>query len=399
MKFFHISDLHIGKTLYHYNLREEQQDVLQQIIHLAEQEHPDAILIAGDVYDKSVPSAEAVRICDEFLTGLTDIRPSIPVLMISGNHDSAERLDFASSILDKHQVYIAGIPPRTKEEYLKKVTLEDAYGPVDFFLMPFIKPGYVRNVLDGEVESYDQAVAGMIRRESEAGRLIAERRNVILSHQFYISGSTEPERCDSEIETVGNIDSVDTTALEPFDYAALGHIHRGQRAGRESLRYCGTPYPYSVSEGDQEKSVTCVTLGEKGTEPEITFLPLKPLRKVRAVSGYLEEVLKQGRDEVENAADDYVSITLTDEIEAYQPREQLEDIYHRILEIRIENSRTRAIYDLEEQTEDFGKMDPYDIFTQFFKEMNQREADLGEEQLMRQAVDYAQEAEQKGEKR
>ena len=243
MKLFHLSDLHIGKQLHHYNLAAEQRKTLAQIVALAKSEHPDAILIAGDIYDTPVPSAEAVSVFDAFLSALCEIEPQIAVMIIAGNHDSARRIDFASSILAKHEVYITGLPPMQEGETIRRVTLADGYGEVDFYLLPFVKPGYVRKLFDEEIKGYDMAVRRLIEREE----IDPARRCVILSHQFYTAGGKEPATCDSEIHYVGGVENVDAGVLAPFDYAALGHIHRAQHIGAEKYRYCGAPFPYSIS--------------------------------------------------------------------------------------------------------------------------------------------------------
>lgn len=226
MKFFHLSDLHIGKQLHHYNLREDQEHILAEVLSYAASIHPDAIVIAGDIYDKSVPSAEAVSLFDEFLTALAKIEPVIPVLIISGNHDSAQRLDYASRLLGSHQIYIAGQAPEEEEDGLKKITLTDAFGEVDFWLLPFLKPGYVRKIFGGEVpESYTAAVQGILERE----KIDFSRRNVLVSHQFYTGKGQTPTTCESEVLSVGGIDNVDISVVQEFDYVALGHLHGAQR--------------------------------------------------------------------------------------------------------------------------------------------------------------------------
>lgn len=377
MKFFHLSDLHIGKQLHHYNMNAEQRHILCQIVEAAKEERPDAVLIAGDIYDVPVPSAEAVSIFDEFLSALNAITPAIPVLLIAGNHDSAKRIDFASSILAKHQVYIAGMPPVKKEEHIKKVTLTDEWGEVDFYLLPFVKPGYVRGLFEEEIKTYDMAVRKVIERE----KIDTSRRNVLLSHQFYTALGEEPKTCDSEIRMVGGIENVDTVVLENFDYAALGHIHRGQKIGCAKNRYCGTPLSYSVSEAGDEKSITVVELGEKGSQPQILTLPLKPLRRVRKLVGELDTILAETTEEMRH---DFVSITLTDEVEAYQPKERLEANFDHILEIRIDNARTRKLLEFSE--EKLEELNPYAAFCTFFKDMNGREMTEAEEALLKEVL-------------
>ena len=363
MRFFHLSDLHIGKHLHHYNLKEDQRHILSEIVSYTKKLKPDAIVIAGDVYDKSVPSAEAVTVFDDFLTDLSQIKPEVPVLIISGNHDSPERISYASGILKKNQIYMAGIAPRTKEDYLKKVTFEDEYGEVQFYLLPFMKPSHVRNLFEEVPETYTDAVKGVLERE----KIDYKKRNVLFSHQFYTSGGEKPETCDSEIISVGGIDNVDISAVENFDYVALGHIHGAQTVGKKYIRYCGTPLKYSVSESGHEKSLTVVTLKEKGMEPEIEKFPLHPLYDVRKKTGEFADILQEASLANEQ---DYVSITLTDEIEPYRPKEQLENVYARILEIRIDNTRTRnKLLDLdEEEISD----DPFAAFAGFFEEMQGR---------------------------
>lgn len=373
MRFFHLSDLHIGKQLYHYNLCEEQRQIFEQMIALAKEEKPDAILITGDIYDSAVPSAEAVSVFDFFLREISKIEPQIAILVIAGNHDSAKRIDFASDILAKSRLYIAGMPPVKEDEFIKRVTLTDEFGEVDFYLLPFVKPAYVRGIFGEEVTGYDKAVRMLLERENYR----KDKRAVLLSHQFYTAGSTEPEMSDSEIHLVGGIENVDISVLQPFDYAALGHIHRPQKIGRESVRYCGTPLAYSVSEAGDQKSVTLVTLKEKGEKPEITTLPLQPAHRIRKLTGTIEEVLKQTE-----YRDDYVSITLTDEIEAFRPKEQLEEVFSRILEIRIDNSRTRKLLDME--PEEVQLENPFEVFQNFFEERNGRKMTEAESNLMKE---------------
>lgn len=363
MRFFHLSDLHIGKQFHYYNLKEDQEYILNQIVEAVKEYGPDALVIAGDIYDKSVPSAEAVGLLNQFLTSLSEIKPVIPVMMIAGNHDSAQRLDYAKEILDKQQIYIEGLPPRTAEQYIKKVGMEDAYGKINFYLLPFVKPGYIRNVFpDKEVNSYNEAVRMLIERE-EINR---EERNVIISHQFYTSGGIEPVRSESETVNVGGLDNVDISALEIFDYAALGHIHHGQKIGDACFRYCGTPLKYSVSEENSQKSISLVELNEKNTPVLIENIRLNPKRDVKRLRGNLEEVLQQ-----QEYQEDYVSVTVTDEVEPYRMRERLEEQFPYLLEVRVDNTRTKN--SLSAQEDDIDISSPLDTFAGFFKEMQGRE--------------------------
>ena len=383
MKFFYLSDLHIGKQLHRYNLKEDQQVILKEVITYAKELRPDAIVIAGDIYDKSVPSAEAVNVFDEFLTDLSEITPEIPILIISGNHDSPDRLKYASEILKRHHIYLAGNVPERPEEHIEKVTLHDAYGEVDFYLLPFMKPAYVKNIfVDGTPETYSDAVKEIIKREKIDYK---DKRNVLVSHQFYVGEKAEsPETCDSEVFSVGGIDNVDIGSVKEFDYVALGHLHGAQCIGKPEIRYCGTLLKYSVSESTQNKSLTVVTLKAKGEKPEIENYPLHPLRDVRKKKGTLDEIIKEAQ---ETEKDDYISITLTDEIDPYKPKEQLERIFSHILEIRVDNQRTRT--KLKEMDEELVMKDPFTSFAEFYKEMQGREMNGEEETIMKEIFDKA----------
>ena len=372
MRFFHLSDLHIGKQFHYYNLKEDQEYMLKQVVEKAKEYKPDAVVIAGDIYDKSVPSAEAVSIFNQFLTELSEIEPAIPIMVIAGNHDSPQRLDYAREILDRQKIYIAGLPPRKPEEYMKKVTLKDSYGEVHFYLLPFVKPGYVRNVFpEDAVDSYDDAVKMLIFREN----VNTAERNVIVSHQFYTSNGKEPVRSESETVNVGGLDNIDVSALDVFDYAALGHIHRGQKSGNEKNRYCGTLLKYSVSEEKDEKQLCMVELKEKGSEVTIQKIPLYPLRDVKRLRGKLEQILIE-----QDSKKDYVSVTITDEIEPYRMREQLEAYFPYLLEIRIDNTRTKTSFHGEEP--DVSVKNPLDTFAEFFAEMQGRELTEPERKLL-----------------
>lgn len=360
MKIFHVSDLHIGKILNGYSLQENQQAVLDEIVKAAESECPDVILICGDIYDRSAPSGDAFTMFDGFLNQLANVRPSIPVLVIAGNHDSPERLAYASSFLERHRIYLSVFPPKNEEEHLKKITLEDEYGPVDFYLMPFLKPGYVRGVSEEEITDYESAVRVLLERE----KIDYSKRNVILSHQFYVGEGGDTQTCDSEQAVImaGGLDKVSAGLLKNFDYGALGHIHGRQQAGFPWIRYSGTPYKYSVSEEKHEKSITVVELGTKGQEAKISFFPLKGVQDVRRIKGKLEEVLAMAS---EGVCHDFVSITLCDEDENFHVRERLEERYDHILEIRVDNRRTRE--KLEDEIEEVKDLNPEDAFEMFYE--------------------------------
>lgn len=383
MKFFHLSDLHIGKQLFQYSLYKEQEHLLKLIVNQVQERRPDVILIAGDIYDKSVPSAEAVQIFDAFLTELANIEPSVPVLIIAGNHDSAKRLDYASGILKREHIHIVGTPPMSETDYVTKVSLSDMYGPVNFYLLPFMKPGHVRSIFP-DVESYDDAVCRLLKRE----QIDTMQRNVLLTHQFYVNGGENPARSDSEMITVGTIDSVDVSAVGMFDYVAMGHIHRMQSVKEPKFAYSGTLFPYSVSEALQEKGFYEVELGEKGQEPMITRISIKGLRTVVKLTGMLAEIVEMAHEH----SDDYVSIVLTDEKIPFEAKELLESYYSHILEIRFDNRDTRAL--MQEFEEDVDTTDPLQIFEGFFRELHQRDLNAQEHDAVKRAVNIAMELEE-----
>ncbi len=380
MKLFHISDLHIGKQLHYYNLKDLQTEILCQIVKMAKEHRPDVILIAGDIYDKSVPSGEAYEIFDEFLNRLADINPSIPVLIIAGNHDSAMRLKFASSFLEKNNIHISVLPPQSGEEYLKKITLHDQYGNVNFYMLPFTKPAYVRNLFeDGTAEDYNSAVRAVIERE----KIDTAERNVLIAHQFFVSNTTEPEKCDSELAyiSVGGIDSVDIDCIRIFDYVALGHIHGPQCIGENYIRYSGTPLKYSVSEERHQKGITVVTLEEKNTSLKYDHIPLCASRDVRSITGTLEQVIAAASGKNRS---DYVSITLTNEESLYRPKDQLEEHYDNILEVKLENKRTQSRLENVENTEEI--LYPIDAFRDFYQIINNQPVSSVEEELMSEII-------------
>lgn len=377
MKFFHLSDLHIGKQLHLYSLKEEQRVVLNEIIQYAEKEKPQAIVIAGDVYDKSVPSAEAVAVFDEFIRGLSEL--SVKILVISGNHDSPERLEFAGSLLEKQGLYIAGLPPVKETDRIKKVVVCDEEGEVCFWLLPFLKPSYVRGLFpEKESLSYTEAVKMLLEREE----MNLSVRNVLVTHQFFTASGKEPLRSDSETVYVGGAGNVDVSAVQSFDYVAMGHIHKAQAVGEERFRYCGTPLKYSAGESKDIKSLTVVTLGKKGEDVNIEELPLRPMRDVQQLKGRFEELIKLGTE-------DYVSLTLTDEKMPYQPREQLEKVFPNILELKVENTRTKR--EISGFLKEAEQAEPCALFSNFYEEIHGIPMTEEEKKLVREILEKVQE--------
>ena len=374
VRFFHLSDLHIGLRLYHYDLKAEQKDMLAQVISAAREYRPEGVAIAGDIYDKSVPSAEAVELFSDFITELSLAVPDSQIMVISGNHDSGERLDCFRHILKRQHVHMAGLPPRTPEEYLEKITMEDAYGRVNFYLLPFVRPSMARGVWrsglqqDTEPLSYHETIRRLIAREAVDER----ERNVLVSHQFYLPAGRPPEeveRADSEIRTVGNIDQVGTEVLSPFDYCALGHIHKPMKAGSGRFRYSGTPLTYSVSEIGQEKGFLMVELKEKGEAPLVTRIPVTPLHQVIKVEGSPAQVLSRG-------CDDYVLAVLTETAEGdmIDLADRMKLAFPRLLEI-VSKARYEAEY-REESEEGWKLPDPVEMFRELFPDMDEEEKEI-----------------------
>ena len=386
MRFFHLSDLHIGLKLMNRDLREDQEYIVRQIIRLAEEKNPDAVVIAGDIYDKAVPSAEAVEVFDRFIDGLTAALPGASVMLISGNHDSGPRLNCFRNVLSRQNVHMIGMPPQAEDEYIEKIVLQDRYGEVNFYLLPFVRPSMVKQIVgtdgNGNNLSYNETVHRLIQREE----IDVFQRNVLVSHQFYLpvgEKAEDVERMDSEIRTVGNIDEVSADILDWFDYAALGHIHKPMKVRGDYRRYCGTPLACSVSEAGQEKGVILVELGEKGVV-KTEVLPLRPLRQVRVIRGSLEEVLAQ-------ACGDYVTVILTDrtEISAPDMQDRLRNAFPCLLEIRREGSR-KADYRGEILPE--TAQNPYELCCAFLRSVDAwRDVDEEGKELLRQVINAVQE--------
>ncbi len=353
MKLIHLSDLHLGKRVNDFPMLEDQAYILDRVLEIAGEERPDAVLIAGDVYDKTVPSAEAVALLDDFLVKLAD--RSLPVLLISGNHDSPERLAFANRLMEGRGVYIAPV----YHGEVSPVTLEDDRGPVDFWLLPFLKPAHIRRFFPEEgVESFTDAMACAIRHMP----LDPARRNVLVTHQF-VTGAA---RCESEELSVGGADNVDASVFAPFDYVALGHIHGPQNVGGERIRYCGTPLKYSFSEAGHQKSVTIVELGEKGSL-EVRAVPLLPQRDMVELRGSFAQ-LKSPEFYGQVDRDAYVRVILTDENDIYDAMGQLRPVYPNLMALDYDNLRTRSGAVVLEEAD--VKRDPLELFADFYQQQN-----------------------------
>ena len=360
MKFFHISDLHLGKRLNDFSLIEDQRYALTEIACMAAfEEKPDAVVIAGDIYDKSVPTAEAVTLFDEFLNQLYS--NNINVIIISGNHDSAERVSFGASLMNSSGVYIA--PPYSTEPYQYTVDLEDEFGTVHFHLLPFIKPVNVRQAHpELEISSYNDAIKVAV----EDMEINETERNILVTHQF-VTGSV---RCDSEAVSVGGTDNVDAEIFDQFDYVALGHIHNPQSISRESVRYCGSPLKYSFSEANVTKSITIVEVGEKGKNCiNIRTADLSPLHDLKEIKGSYDELTLKSFYIGTSYMTDYMHITLTDEEDVPDAISKLRPIYKNIMKLDYDNTRTRTGFSVitNETSEEYT---PSELFSDFYEKVN-----------------------------
>ena len=357
MKLLHTSDLHIGKRVNEFLMIEDQEHILKQMLSIVDEHKPNGVLIAGDVYDKNIPSVEGVSLFDWFLTEL--YHRNVVVFMVSGNHDSCERINFGGRIMEKNQIYIAG----NYRGKLDKITLSDEYGILNVYLMPFVKPAMVNRYYPG-VTTYQEAVE-TIMNDTEVNQ---EERNVLVAHQFITSGEKEPERCDSEYISIGGLDNIDAAVFEPFDYVALGHLHGPQCIGRKTIRYAGSPLKYSFSEANQKKSVTMVEFGPKGTI-DYHKIPLTPVRDMRVIKGPIA-ALTDIKNYSQGNTMDYIHATLTDTEELYDAIGQLRSVYPNIMRLDFDNNKTFWNMDARTAAEDVELKNPMDLFAEFYENQN-----------------------------
>ena len=357
MKLIHLSDLHLGKRLNEFSLGEDQEYILNQILQIVEAEQPDAVVIAGDVYDKAIPSVEAVSLFDEFLVRLAALH--IHIFVISGNHDSPERIAFGSRLLEETGIHLSPVYGGSVES----VTLEDAFGPVDFYLLPFVKPIHVRRFFpEDPTDTYTQALSTAVGHMN----LDEHRRNVLVTHQFVTGAS----RSDSEEISVGGADNVDSAVFDAFDYVALGHIHSPQHCGSEKIRYCGTPLKYSFSEAKDTKSVTVAELKEKGNLV-IRTVPLKPLRELVELRGTFGELTDRHFYENTTWTRDYVRLTLTDEEDIPDAVGKLRLIYRNLMKLDYDNARTRSNAEIAGAPAQDSRS-PLELFADFYELQHNR---------------------------
>lgn len=370
MKLIHLSDLHIGKRVNEFSMAEDQKYILNQILEIIDREQPDCVVIAGDVYDKSIPSAEAVQILDDFLTRLAGRK--IPAAMISGNHDSPERLSFGAQLMKESGIYVSPV----YDGQVQSIGFADEYGEVRVYLLPFLKPATVRHVYEKEtVESYQDAVETAISHLP----LDTSCRNVLVAHQFAAGAS----RCESEEMSVGGIDQVDVSVFDDFDYVALGHIHSPQSAGRPAVRYCGTPLKYSFSEAGQQKSVSVVELFEKG-RVEIREVPLTPLRDMRKIRGTYLELTARSFYQGTNT-EDYIQAILTDEEDIPDGMQKLRIIYPNLMRLEYDNRRTRENRQIQ-QAADAEEKSEAELFSQLYELQNNQPLDEEQKQFLEAVI-------------
>ena len=368
MKFLHLSDLHIGKSVNGFSMLNEQRHVLAQVLGYIQEKKPSAVIIAGDIYDKAIPNIEAVCVFDDFLTKIA--KENVAVLLISGNHDSPERLSYASRLLCDKKVFLCG----TFDGFMQKVVFEDEHGDINFWLLPFIKPSSVRGQFtEYDIESYDDAIKAVLKTTD----VDYSKRNVLVAHQFFTKYGVESLLSDSEMNPIGGLDAIDVGVVEGFDYVALGHLHGSQKVGSEYIRYAGSPLKYSFSEVAHKKSIMLVEMNEKGSV-EIERLPLIPIHDMREIRGEIERLTS---DEVTSLADkeDYLRVTLTDEEEIIDPIGKIRSVYPNVMLIDFDNSRTNIdIFEISPDAGQVAKASLYDMFGDFFQKAN--ESAMSEEQ-------------------
>ena len=374
MKIAHISDLHLGKSIYNYPIWEDQKDILQKITDILKKEQVGALLIAGDVYDKAIASTEAVKIFDAFIVNLS--KAQIKVFIISGNHDSGERISFGADLMALSGVHIA--KPLTKStKDIQPFILKDEFGPIHIYLLPFIKPIHVKVAFEtDEIESYTQAVKTVV----DAMQVDTRVRNILVAHQF-VTGAT---RCDSELVSVGGSDNVDSSAFDVFDYVALGHLHGPQHIERETVRYCGSPLKYSFSEIKHTKSVTILDVREKGTI-QLKTIPLNPLRDWQEIKGTYEEIMKKEFYEKLNRQD-FFRITLTDEEDVPNAIEKLRTVYPHVVVLAYDNKRTAANGEVG-TLEEAERKTPFEIFAEFYQKQNNQPLSEQQSAYMRNLIE------------
>ena len=374
MKILHLADLHIGKIIFEQSLLEDQEYMLNKIIEKIKAENIDAILIAGDVYDRSIPQADAIDLLDRFLNILIkELKKK--VFIIAGNHDSKERLGFGNKIFENEGLFISS----KYEGKIKKVELQDEYGKLNIYMLPFIKPIEVKKYFDDESLSYNETIKKIIEKEN----INEAERNIILTHQFVTAIGEEVERTESEVLTLGGTDNVDISNYNKFDYVAIGHVHRPQRIGRDTARYAGTMLKYSFSEVNHKKTMPIIDFKEKGNI-DIKLVELKPLRDMREIKGPIEKLIENYEEE---NANDYIRAIITNEEPVYDAIGQLRRIYPNVLKLEVQNSK--ILSNIEFKTENLQKVkskSEVELFNEFYKFQNNIELNVEQKNLIQEVV-------------
>ena len=379
MRLLHLSDLHVGKRVCETDLAEDQRQILGQILKISDRVRPDAVLVAGDLYDRSVPPGEAVSQLGAFLTDFAS--RGTPVLAISGNHDSPERLDFGSRIMRRNGVAIAGV----FRGRMETITLRDAFGAVNFYLLPFLRPACVEPFFPQKAETTEQAVRAVLSAQPVDPKV----RNVLVAHQFVVNGDRGPAVSGSETLSVGGSDKVDASLFSAFDYVALGHLHGAQSIGRPEVRYCGSPLKYSFAESRQSKSVTVVELEEKG-RVRISAEPLTPQHDMREIRGPITELIRPEIASLGNAQD-YIRAVLTDEREVSDAVGRLRAVYPNLMQIDFESARELSAQPSKSAASgDVAHRTPGELFEEFYRNQSGAELPENERAEFEQAVKAAQ---------
>ena len=372
MKIIHLADLHIGKRVNEFSMIDDQKYILNQILEIIDKEKPDAVIIAGDVYDKQVPSIEAVELLDSFISDISKRKTT--TFIISGNHDSAERLAFGSSLMAMGKIYISPV----YNGKISKYTLKDDFGSANFYLLPFVKPSHVKRFFpDEKIESYTDAIKVVV----DNLKLDTSEINILIAHQFVTGAS----RTESEEISVGGLDNVDASVFEDFDYVALGHIHRPQKIGTERIRYCGTPLKYSFSEVNDTKSVSIIEINSK-EDFNLRMIPLIPKRDMRKIRGTYEELTTKTSYENTNT-DDYIHITLTDEFNVADAIQKLRVIYKNIMKLEYDNIRTRESRKINLDDMVIENKNPLEIFSEFYKLQNNKEMNDEQKEIIKKIME------------
>ena len=372
MKIIHLADLHIGKRVNEFSMIDDQKYILNQILEIIDKEKPDAVIIAGDVYDKQVPSIEALELLDSFISDISKRKTT--TFIISGNHDSAERLAFGSSLMAMGKIYISPV----YNGKISKYTLKDDFGSANFYLLPFVKPSHVKRFFpDEKIESYTDAIKVVV----DNLKLDTSEINILIAHQFVTGAS----RTESEEISVGGLDNVDASVFEDFDYVALGHIHRPQKIGTERIRYCGTPLKYSFSEVNDTKSVSIIEINSK-EDFNLRMIPLIPKRNMRKIRGTYEELTTKNSYENTNT-DDYIHVTLTDEFNVADAIQKLRVIYKNIMKLEYDNMRTRESRKINLDDMVIENKNPLEIFSEFYKLQNNKEMDDEQKKIIKKIME------------